>query len=379
MADFTMRRMCARRALTSPSGIGLTFALLVCGIGCAESSSPVITPSKPRIVSMSPAVTQMLIELGFRDQIVGVGRYDPIDLPGVRVVGDSVHLDYEKLAAARPTHVFLQPERGVGVPERLTELAEHHHWAVGTVQIDTVDDALRALYDPARPDACIGGYLDVSDAAAALRTRIEARLAGLRAWSAGLADADRPRVLIVFRTDPLGVVGRHTFLDDMLTTAGGVNAIDAGYYISVDRERVLAASPDVVLLLTSPGEYTDAQLDAWRATMKALDIPAAKSDRIEVLRDPLAKIPSTSVATIAAEIARRLHPSRVKAIDHAVSSDDAVESGATGGSSASDTRSDDDALAGKPPVAPEPSAPKASAPKPASASTSSTPQPAGTP
>jgi len=269
-------------------------------------------------VSMSPAVTQMLIELGFRDEIVGIGRYDPIDLPGVDVVGDSVHMDYEKLVAARPTHVLLQPERSVGLPQRLVELGERHAWTIGRVHIDTVDDVLRVLYDPANPRVSVGGYIDEQEAAAGLRSRIETQLAQLRAWSDTLGQDDRPRVLIAFRTEPLGVVGRDTFLDEMLRLAGGVNAIEAGYYLNADRERVLAAQPDVIMLMTSPAEYTEAQVSGWRDAMKELDVPAGRTGRIVVIRDALAKVPSTSVARIAAEMARRLHPDRVEAIDRAV-------------------------------------------------------------
>jgi len=257
----------------------------------------------------------MLIELGFRDQIVGVGRYDPIDLPDARVVGDSLQIDYESLVAVRPTHVLIQPERNTGVPDRLAELAARNGWLIGTVRIDTVDDALDALHDPDMPARGVGAVVGARDAARQLRLDVEAKLDALRAWSGGLET--RPRVMMVFRTEPLGVVGTDTFLDEMLRAAGGVNAFEDAYYVNVDHERVLAARPDVILLLTSPKEYTDAQIDTWRGTLADIDVPAIAEGRVEVLRHPLAKIPSSSVARITAEIARRLHPTHDAAIDTA--------------------------------------------------------------
>lgn len=91
-----------------------------------------------------------------------------------------------------------------------------------------------------------------ADRLIALREEVRARLQPLEA----MADADKPRVLYLFRVKSgLQVAGAGTFNDFSIRLAGGINAArDLSGFKPVNAEQVLAWNPDVILLNTfEPG------------------------------------------------------------------------------------------------------------------------------
>ena len=82
-------------------------------IGC-QGEREEVGDDALRIASLSPALTQMLVELDAAEQIVAVGEHDDA-LPGplaerVAVVGRFADIQAEALLAARPTHVLMQTD-----------------------------------------------------------------------------------------------------------------------------------------------------------------------------------------------------------------------------------------------------------------------------
>jgi iron complex transport system substrate-binding protein len=303
------------RTARSLLGIGCVLAASLTGlIGCGGESAPVSEsdPDRPRIVSLTPAVTQMLLDLGREEQIVGVGQYDPAAPEDRPIVGDALNIDYEKLLAVRPTHVFIQPEREIGVPDKLQRLAEQRGWTLGAFRIDRLKDITETLHAPGSESTSLGEALGAVEEARRLAERIGTRLDQLRAWT---ADRPAPKTLIVFRVEPLGAVGRNTFLHEMLTIAGGRNALEGESYQTLDREKLLAMQPEAIVLMVSPEQLPEQRIEAWKGRMRELTILAAEEERIHVVRDPLALLPSSAVPRIAAELARRLHPELGDRID----------------------------------------------------------------
>ena len=302
-------------------GIGsLLVASLIILIGCRGETAPVSGSDAPRIVSLTPAVTQMLIDLDRADQIVGVGQYDPVAHANQPIVGDLLNIDYEKLLAVRPTHVFIQPEREIGIPEKLQRLAEEHNFTIGAFHIDRLEDITQTLHNPEADSPRLGEALDIEKQAKRLANRIDARLGRLSKLT---SSEPSPKTLLVFRTEPLGVIGRNTYMHQILTIAGGQNALEGESYQTLDREKLLAIQPETIVLLVSPEQMPPDRIERWKQTMGKLDIPAATNDRIHVIRDPVALLPSSSVPRIAAELTRRLHPELSNRIDSALAKTDA--------------------------------------------------------
>lgn len=290
---------------------------VVAGFGCEDRSYTRPDPQTKRVVSLSPAITQILIDLDQAERLVGVAANDPAAPDGLPVLGRFPDVDYEALVQAQPTDVFIQPSGG-NVPDRLLELSREHGWRLHTYQFRNVKDVLDALYDPTATNQYkqIGGALDIPLTAGDLAARIQERLEALAKLT---AEEKAPRVLLLHALDPPGAVGPKTFLDDLLAFAGGLNVLfDAEEdYPVLDRETIVALKPDVIILLGQSGS------DALPPLLKGLDIPAVRDKNIGYLDDPLALLPSSSMPRVTAKLTKLLHPTLADRVDRIMQHDDA--------------------------------------------------------
>src|SRR5690606_13620432 len=106
--------------------------------GCDEPVVPQVPvndmPAQPtarRIVTLAPALTQMVIDLGLRDEIVGVADIDPAAPRGVTTVGNFKQPDIEKIASLRPTHVLTMTDLE-GESPMLRDFAAQHGFALAS-------------------------------------------------------------------------------------------------------------------------------------------------------------------------------------------------------------------------------------------------------
>ena len=82
-------------------------------------------PASPTIISLTPAVTQMLIDMGKRDHIVGVSKDDDPSL-GLPVCGSFNQPVIAQIRKLEPDLVITETASGdsSGVPQRLRSLSE---------------------------------------------------------------------------------------------------------------------------------------------------------------------------------------------------------------------------------------------------------------
>ncbi len=292
----------------------------LCGfllVGCEASDSPSTRHGTggQRLVSLSPAITQMIIDLECGEQIVGVGAFDPVAPEGMVVVGDLYRIDYEKLLSLKPTDIFIQPSGG-GVPARLKELAARNGWRIHAYRIDTLADVFGALTNTnaeLQPTGDVGTALNKRREAEALMASIEGKLLKISRLTSGRA---RPDVLVLVGTDPLVAVGPGTFLNDLLAAVNGHNVMSDALvpYPGLNREDVLAHQPDVIIVLSgAPPE----EGKAWEVppSLAGLKVIAVVDERVHRVAGPTVLLPSTGVANTAARLAKLLHPDVAGEID----------------------------------------------------------------
>jgi len=280
--------------------------------------------SGPRIVSFSPALTQMVVDLGARDQIVGVGRFDPLAGSGPAIVGDLNQYDYEKLLSLDPTVILLQPP-GSGVPKKLRDMAGDEGWLLRTFKIETVADAKRALYDPR--GRSVGQAIGRPGRASALRDRIEMQLARINLLT--LEDPVEDVLLVVGVGSTVTAAGPNTFLGELLTFAGGGNALseDASDYPKLGREKLLSMDPNFVVIAhtepsSPPGQPPD--------LIAELDITAVQQGQVHWLTDKQALLPSTTMPRVAGKLAIILHPDLRSEIEMILAGESTAQDAAAG-------------------------------------------------
>jgi iron complex transport system substrate-binding protein len=239
-------------------------------------------------------LTQILFDLDLGGHVVGVTAH--CQLPeGVErpVVGD-IQPSAEKVLATRPDVLLIQqnPDAFAAVRELMPDLRVEHF------EIETLSDVSSAI----RRVGEIAGRTELG------RTRSERFLARLAEIRRAVEGRDRPRVLVLVG---MSTGGSGTFLDEMIATAGGVNASSepvgdwrgVGGWKTLSPEKVLASQPDV-LVVQAPADRRDEVLSTWRE----VGLPAARAGRVVVYPDRGLTIPSSRSADHAARLAEILHP-----------------------------------------------------------------------
>lgn len=281
--------------------IAALLALLV--VATSASSQATVPPRAPqRIISLIPAVTEMLFAIGAGPQVVAVSSFDtfPPEVAKLQRVGALLDPDLEKILSLRPDLVVIygsQTDLKAQLERAKISLYPYRH--AGLADVTTT---IRQL----------GTRIGRDAAAAALAAGIEAQIAATRARVAG---RPRPRTLIVFGREPGTLRGIYAsggigFIHDMVSAAGGDNVF-AGVErqaVQATTELILSRRPDVVLELRADVLTPEArrrESDAWLALP---GVPAVRARRVYLLDDARTVIPGPRVAEAIELIARTLHP-----------------------------------------------------------------------
>jgi iron complex transport system substrate-binding protein len=195
--------------------------------------------AEPRIISLSPHITELLFAAGAGARIVGVDDASdyPAGVAAIPRVGDMAAVDIEKVLRLQPTLVIFWDS---GTPaRRQADLARLHINLYATEQRH-LDDIPRTLIDFGR----IAGSSQVADLAA---RQFEQDLARLRAR---YAHRSRLRVFYQVWDRPLYTLSGEHVVNELLSLCGGDNIFGdlKDLAPAIDKEAVLARNPDVILI-----------------------------------------------------------------------------------------------------------------------------------
>jgi iron complex transport system substrate-binding protein len=284
----------------------LLFALIA---AACRGGDPQPAGKAQRIVSLVPAVTEMLFAIGAGPQIVAVSSYDhfPPEVEALPKVGALVDPDTERILSLRPTLVVVYGSQN-DVEARFKQAGiptfNYRH---------AVTDAILGTFDTI---TALGAATGHEAQARELVVRVTSALDDIRMRVAGL---DRPRTLLVIGRQPktlqgIYVQGGSGFLNEMLEIAGGQNVFEDVKRESVQpsSETLLRRAPDVLLELraTQPaGDYPGGDLEVWNTLAS---IPAVRNQRVHALVGDHVVVPGPRLAEGTEAIARALHPDAFK-------------------------------------------------------------------
>jgi iron complex transport system substrate-binding protein len=191
-----------------------------------------------RIVSLSPASTEILFALGLGDRVVGVTEFCnyPLEALDKEKVGAFYPPDIEKIVALSPDLILASDIHR----HEIIPALEERGLAVFALAPQTLEEVLESI---AKAGRITGREEEAAGLVSSMRDRIE----HIRRQTEGLEE--RPRVLYVTWHDPLWTVGRKTWIDDLIEIAGGAN-IFSPYFESgamVEIEWVVLLNPDVII------------------------------------------------------------------------------------------------------------------------------------
>jgi ABC-type Fe3+-hydroxamate transport system substrate-binding protein len=211
-----------------------------------------------RIVSLVPSITETLIDLGLRAQLVGRTGFciHPRDVVrDIPKVGGTKDVRLDAIRALQPTHAIVNiDENEAPMAEALRAIVPH----VVVTHPNAPSDNL-ALY------ALLGGLFGRAEAAQALCARLQERLDALAA-----ADWPRETVLYLIWKDPWMTVASDTYIANTLAAVGWRvphppgGEKGAARYPRVTDLDAAAAQVDRVLLSTEPYRFAERHVQELR-------------------------------------------------------------------------------------------------------------------
>lgn len=241
-----------------------------------------------RVVSLSPSLSEMVVELGAADLLVGrLEAGEPLpELADVPSVGRYGQLDMERLLSLQPDLLLLWPASvGVAQREQLSRL-----------NIPTYIAEPKSLEQLAGQVQALAVALNRPERGRELATQLRQRLTELREKYR----RDKPlRVFYQVWDQPLYTIGGQ-IISDALEVCGASNVF-ADLKLpapQVSVESVLQRNPQVIIA------STQAQLDAWKAWPQ---IDAVKQGRLLLLSDKGLERPSGQMIEATATLCQQLH------------------------------------------------------------------------
>ena len=271
----------------SPSPRGGAAALTV-----SDDAGRLVALAQParRIVSLSPAVTELLFALGVGDRVVG--RTTWCDYPPVvrlvPSVGDGLNPSLEAIAARRPDLVVLYRSP-------LNETAAAQLTRLGSAAVVLRQDRLEDVARAARLLGRLAGRPAAGDSLADSLSRLLA---------APAPPSGRRLAFVVWDNPPI-VIGAGSYLDQLATLAGAENVFhDIGAAsAAVALETIVTRDPDVIVVVSDsvePRPPALARRPEWRV------IRAVQEGRFVYLVGSLFGRPGPRAGAATAELRRLL-------------------------------------------------------------------------
>jgi len=208
--------------------------------------------NEQRIISLAPATTEILFSLGLTEEIVGVStfcNYPPAAMNKEKI-GTFSQPDMEKILFLKPDIIFAAGLEQAVIVEKLRQLG---------LEVYVSDPSSMAELFQSISD--IGALTHREEEARRLIDTMKSRIETIKRYVRHIPQDRRPKVFIEVWHSPLISVGRASFVDELISLAGGINiASDSPRaYSYFSPEQVIGRNPDYIIL---GHRSEDADLDA---------------------------------------------------------------------------------------------------------------------
>jgi iron complex transport system substrate-binding protein len=271
----------AHRAIASPD---------IDDFGDTIHAGTVASPA--RIASLNPATTELLFALGVGPRLVARTTWDvwPDAARAIPDVGPGLRPNVEAVLARHPDLVVLYASAE-------NRVAAQQLRAAGARVIALRTDRLA---DFARASRELGRAVGESASAVVVIDTMQRTLDRVRAAT---RDLDHPKVFWHVWDSPIYTIGKGSFLDELLTIAGGTNIYGDRSEPSpqVSLEDIVRRDPRFILAGAS-GKSAITTSPLWQG------VRAVREKRVFVVDTNLVGRPSVRAGEAAASIARLIHP-----------------------------------------------------------------------
>lgn len=265
-------------------------------ITVTDDSGKEVTLEQPaeRIVSLAPANTEIAFAVGAGGKMVAGTSYDdyPEEAKALPKIGDFANPNIEKIASFSPDLVLAAG----GIQDDLRTELQNLGVQVYVVDPTSYDGVIATVQNVGKLAGTDAGAAEVVTTMTTARDEVQARV----------ADLPTQTVFLEIYSKPLMTAGSDTYIDDMITIAGGENlGAQAGDgFPNFSTEVLVKQDPDVYVAdsgsMSDPGDIND------RAGFGGLT--AVKEGRVTVIDDNLIARPGPRLAEGLRQLASMIHP-----------------------------------------------------------------------
>lgn len=226
-----------------------------------------------RIVSLSPTNTEIIFALGAQDKLVGVTtRCDfPAEAQNIEKVGDFSGPNLEMIIKLKPDVVLA----GSSIQEDIVQSLEQLDIKVISTEAKSIEDIFKSI-------ELVGEVTNQKKNADTVTAQMRSKLAEI----ASKVEAKNPvSVFFVVWKDPFKTAGKDTFIDEVITLAGGKNvAASVSGWADYSREELINKNPFAIISSQhSSSEVETAETLKNDALFK--DLEATEKQRIYIMSD----------------------------------------------------------------------------------------------
>jgi ABC-type Fe3+-hydroxamate transport system substrate-binding protein len=202
----------------------------------------IFLPKPPeRIISLVPSQTELLVDLGLADRLVGLTKFciHPAHLRRSKaIVGGTKNYRYELIDSLSPDLIIGNKEEND--QEGMARLADKH--PVWLSDIATLADAYRMIMD-------LGQLCQVVSKSEALVQQVSS------AFAAPIPK--KGSCVYLIWNQPMMAAGKGTFIDALLTVAGFDNRVSDLRYPVLQEDELRRLAPDYLLLSSEPFPFKE--------------------------------------------------------------------------------------------------------------------------
>lgn len=288
--------------------LSFCFLSFFCVSGCEKKPSvsengDVSEKTYARVVSLTPAVTEIIYALGREDRLIGVSKFCqyPPEAQEKMIVGGFYDANREVLVTLSPDVVFLQKGEN-DVQKNLENVGIRTH----SLELRSVE----AVYESIQQ---LGVMLQAEAEAETLVTEMKNRMETLRMNAEKMFPVRKRVLLVVGRNydgngpEEVYITGNDGFCNALVEAAGGENAYTGRIpFPKVSLEGILLMNPDVIVESVPEASRRRISDEEIVREWKNVDITAVKNGAIYLMDDRPALIPGVSMVGWAEKLQEKL-------------------------------------------------------------------------
>jgi iron complex transport system substrate-binding protein len=268
-----------------------------------------LTSVPQRIISLAPSNTQILFAVGVGDKVVAVTDYDtyPYDFAAWIAAGNMTSIggfstpNKETIASLNPDLILATT---INDPDVVTLRSLGYN-----VLVLNPNDVNGVLNDITMVGKATGATQNATKLVNSINDQISEIASKIAA-----ANLPEPKVYYEVWTPPLMSAGGTSFINDVISKAGGINIFEneSQQYPTVSSETIVMKNPDVILLPTNMALTTEAPFYGTVNDVKArpgwISISAIQNNRIVLVDGDLFAQAGPRIAEQIAVAAKAFYP-----------------------------------------------------------------------